>query len=34
MTAVTGAEYECKFEPTKDTTYLALTDELYMYGVF
>ena len=27
-----GAEYECKFEPVKDTPYLALTGELW--GVF
>ena len=32
ITTVTGAEYECKFEPTKDTPYLALTGELW--GVF
>ena len=29
---MTGAEYECKFEPTKDTPYLALTGEIT--GVF
>ena len=29
---MTGAEYECKFEPTKDAPYLALTGEVW--GVF
>ena len=29
---MTGAEYECKFEPAEDTPYLTLTGELW--GVF